>query len=70
MSSINYSVNRLNTYPIPNEAKEKELNVIKNTLQNKYNINKIMKHPAPHKQKLNTVTCRPIARERATNTFP
>jgi hypothetical protein len=38
MSSINYLLNRVNTYPISNEAKKKELNIIKNTLHNnKYN---------------------------------
>jgi hypothetical protein len=40
MSSINYLLNRLNTYPKTSEAKEKELNVIKkyyitNITQNK-----------------------------------
>jgi hypothetical protein len=34
MSSMNYLLNRLNRYPITNEAKEKELNIIKNTLHN------------------------------------
>jgi hypothetical protein len=38
-------------YPISKEAKE--LN-IKNTLHNKYNMNKIIKHPTPQKQKQNT----------------
>jgi hypothetical protein len=31
MSIIDYLVNRLNTYPLSREAKEKELNFIKNT---------------------------------------
>jgi hypothetical protein len=30
MSGINYLLNRLNTYPITDEAKEKEQNTIKN----------------------------------------
>jgi hypothetical protein len=38
-------------YPISTEAKEKELNIIENTLHNnKYNMNKIIEHPAPQKQ--------------------
>jgi hypothetical protein len=40
------------TYPIPREAKEKGLNVIKNTLHNNnYDISKIKKHPAQQKHK-------------------
>jgi hypothetical protein len=53
--SINYSVNRLNTYPISKEVKEKELHFITNALHsNKYNINKIVKHPVPQKQNTDT----------------
>jgi hypothetical protein len=37
---------RVHTYPITKEAKEKELNVIKDTLHiNEYNINLGMRHP-------------------------
>jgi hypothetical protein len=36
VSGIKYLVNRLNIYPITKEAKEKELNNVKNTLHNKY----------------------------------
>jgi hypothetical protein len=44
-ASINYLMNRLHTYPITNKAKNKKLNVIKNTLHNnRYNIHQIKKH--------------------------
>jgi hypothetical protein len=56
ISSTMYLVNRLNTYQISKEAKEKELNIIKHTLHNNYNIYKIMKHPDPQKQKQNINT--------------
>jgi hypothetical protein len=47
ISRIDYLVNRLNAYPIPKEAKEKGLNIIKDTLHNNdCNITKIKKHPA------------------------
>jgi hypothetical protein len=46
ISSINNLFNRLNTYPISKEAKEKELNLIKHTLHNNI-MNTIIKHTAP-----------------------
>jgi hypothetical protein len=52
-SSINCLLNT-GTYPISNETKRKEINIIKSQLHNnKYNVNTI-KHPTPEKQKLNT----------------
>jgi hypothetical protein len=54
ISSINYLMNRLNTYPISEEAKKKELNTIKNTLENnKYDKNKSKPQPKPKKQNTN-----------------
>jgi hypothetical protein len=51
ISSINYLVNRSDRYPISKEAKQNELNIIKNTLHsNNYNINTVIKHPATQKQ--------------------
>jgi hypothetical protein len=54
-SSINYLMNRLNTYPISEEAKKKELNTIKNTLENnKYDRNKSKTQPNAKKQNTNS----------------
>jgi hypothetical protein len=50
MLSINYLGNGLNMYPTSNEAKEKELNILKDTLhRNKYNMNKITKAKGYHR---------------------
>jgi hypothetical protein len=47
-------MNRLNTYPISEEAKRKQLNTIKNTLENnKYDRNKSKTQPNPNKQNTN-----------------
>jgi hypothetical protein len=44
-------VNRLNTYPVSKEAKEEELNTMKNIQHNNnYNINRVIKYPAPQEQ--------------------
>jgi hypothetical protein len=38
-------------HPVSKEAKEKEPNIMKNILHNNnYNINKVIKYPAPQKQ--------------------
>jgi hypothetical protein len=34
IASINYLMNKVNTYPITNEAKTREINVIQDTLHN------------------------------------
>jgi hypothetical protein len=52
ISSINYLMNRVHTYPITKEAKERELNIIKDTLHNnEYNTNLGMRHFNQHKYK-------------------
>jgi hypothetical protein len=53
ISSINYLMNRIHTNPII--VKEKELNIIKDTLHNdEYNINLVMRHPNQHKRNKTT----------------
>jgi hypothetical protein len=48
-------MNRVHTYPITKEAKQKELNIMKDTLHNnEYNTNLGMKHPNQHKHNKNT----------------
>jgi hypothetical protein len=48
-ASINYLLNRMHVYPINKEAKEAELNIIKNILQNnEYSVN-IANTPPPKK---------------------
>jgi hypothetical protein len=50
MASTNYLMKRVNTYPITNEARTKELNIIKDTLyNNKYNKNLSISHSKHHK---------------------
>jgi hypothetical protein len=47
-------MNRLNTYPISEEIKRKELDTIKNTLENnKYDWNKSKTQPNPKKESTN-----------------
>jgi hypothetical protein len=47
-------MNRLNTYPISEEARRKEPNTIKNTIEdNKYDRNKSKTQPNPKKQSTN-----------------
>jgi hypothetical protein len=54
ISSINYVMNRVHTYPITKAAKEKDLN-IKDTLHNnEYNVNLGMRHPNRHRHNKNT----------------
>jgi hypothetical protein len=44
-ASINYLMNRVNTYTITNEAKTRELNIIQDTLNNnEYNNNVSIRH--------------------------
>jgi ribosomal protein S4 len=47
VASINYLMNRVHTYPITNEEKTKELNIIQDTLyNNKYNNKNLnIRHP-------------------------
>jgi hypothetical protein len=60
VSSINYLVNQLYTYPITEKPKDAEDNTIQNILcNNKYDTNLISKltpHPTPEKLKQNTHT--------------
>jgi hypothetical protein len=54
ISSINYVMNRLNTYPISEEAKRKEQKTIKKILENnKYDRNKSKTQSTPKKQSTN-----------------
>jgi hypothetical protein len=55
LSSIKYLINRLNTYPITNKAKQIEINTIRNTLQNnEYNKTYLRNHCHNHKNKTYT----------------
>jgi hypothetical protein len=48
-------MNRVHTYPITKEAKQKELNIIKDAPHNnEYNTNLGMRHPNHHKHNKNT----------------
>jgi hypothetical protein len=50
MSSVNYLMNRMLTYPVTKEAKEKELNIIPNILHNnRYNKNLSTRNSKQHK---------------------
>jgi hypothetical protein len=56
-SAIKYLINRVNTYPITNEAKKKkEISIIHNILRNNKHVNKTLNtaHQKPRKQKENT----------------
>jgi hypothetical protein len=56
-ASIKYLMNRLNTYPITNKAKNMELEVIKSTLHsNKYKIHQIKEQHKLHEQNTDTKT--------------
>jgi hypothetical protein len=54
ISSVNYLMNRVQTYPITKEAKENELNIIQDTLHNnEYNKNVSTRHSDQHKHNKN-----------------
>jgi hypothetical protein len=52
---MRYLVNRLNTYPVSNEIKNRTEHRENTLCNNKYNIKNAIKHPTP--QKLNTDGC-------------
>jgi hypothetical protein len=56
VASINYLINRVHTYPITNEEKTKELNIIQDTLyNNEYNNKNLnISNSRNHKQNKNT----------------
>jgi hypothetical protein len=57
ISSIDYVTNRVHTYPITKEAKEKELNIIQDTMHNN-EYNKYLSTTQPNERKHNKNTDR------------